>query len=113
MDDSNVWTDINVGAITREEAKNIARELRRVWSGVSNVYPGGDRKKVAQLKVTLDSFKQYHFWLNEQALVCVLLFCKNIQDPSKQTTDPNYCPPEVPDFLRWDGPKDSTPELKP
>lgn len=95
------WTDINVGRISREEAVNMAREVRKLWIYAGDICPGGVVSDRATLKVTLDKSGQYHFWLNNQALVSMVTFAKNIPAPVEQAT---VCPPEVPDFLRWDLP---------
>ena len=94
------WVNINVGRLTKEEAANIAREARALISKLENVWPQGDSKQRGQMKVTLDRSGQYHFYLNHQALVCILLFCKDIENPLQQKKS-TECPPEVPDFLRW------------
>lgn len=104
------WIDITLGRISEAEAKNIARELRQLWLYVDTVYPGGDLKRGARLKITKDNAGQYHFYLNRQALVFILLFCKNLPKHQVNVTEPVECPPEVPDFLRWDRPSDSKPE---
>lgn len=111
---SEDWVDVNVGRISREKVANIARELRQLWSGMDNVWPQGDRNRRAQLRVTLDRFQQYHVYLNQQALLFIVMKCKDIPNPvSKQATADSVCPPEVPDFLRWEPkaqPTGSTPE---
>lgn len=102
------WTDVNLGRLSREEAVNIAREVRKLWMYAGDICPGGVVSAKATLKVTLDKSGQYHFWLNSQALVSILMFAKNMPAaPVKQATE---CPPEVPDFLRWDTPSDLKPE---
>lgn len=104
--------NINVGRITREEAENIAREVRDRWRYLGDVRPNGDIKQRANLRVTVDSFGQYHFYLNHQAVKQLLLHCKDIPDPyplpGKQATTMD-CPDDVPEFLRWASPGDSTP----
>lgn len=112
---STEWANICLGRLSKDEAANIAREIRYLWRYLEDVQPNGDRKKVAQLKVTIDEFGQYHFYLNQQALRYLLLLAKNIPNPnptptSKQATELPDCPPEVPDFLRWDGSAGSKPE---
>lgn len=112
------YININMGRLSREEAANIAREMRYIWRYLENVYPNGDKQSRAQLKVTLDSFGQYHFYLNHQAMKLILFYAKDIPGPiaaGKQATGSKSgelpdCPPEVPDFLRWDKPSGSTPE---
>lgn len=105
-----------MGRLTKEQASNIAREMRYLWRYLENVYPNGDRKAAAQLKVTIDSFGQYHFYLNHQAMYLILLNAKDIPGQlkkNKQATSDVPCPPEVPDFLRWGKPSahsDSKPE---
>lgn len=98
------FININMGRLTKEQASNIAREMRYLWRYSENIYPNGDRQARPQLKVTLDRYEQYHFYLNHQAMKIILLYAKDIPGPmqkSKQST-PTECPPEVPDFLRWD-----------
>ncbi len=107
------YININMGRLSREEAANIAREMRYLWRYLENVLPGGDRRSAPSLKVTLDTFGQYHFYLNHQAMKLILFYAKDIPGPvaaSKQATGLPDCPPEVPDFLRWDKPSGSTPE---
>lgn len=111
------YININMGCLTREQAANIAREMRYIWRYLENVYPNGDRKAAPSLKVTLDSFGQYHFYLNHQAMKLILFYAKDIPGPlaaGKQATQSQLreCPDDVPDFLRW-GPRStegSTPE---
>lgn len=93
------WTDVNVGRISHEEAANMAREVRKLWMYASNIYPGGVAGNKPTLKVTIDKSSQYHFWLNDQALVLMVSFAKNIPKIVKQAEP---CPADVPDFLRWD-----------
>lgn len=107
------YIDINMGRLSREQAVNIAREMRYLWRYAENIYPNGDRKAAADLKVTLDSFGQYHFYINHMALKLVMFHLHDIRDlvAGKQATaQERDCPPEVPDFLRWDKPSGSTPE---
>ena len=97
--------DICMGNIPLEQVKNIARELRYLWRHLEMIYPNGDRKQRAQLKVTRDRFGQYHFYLNHQAIKIILLLLKDVPgmaDIRKQAMIDRPCPPEVPDFLRWD-----------
>lgn len=116
---------INMGRLTHEQAATIARELRRFWQYTENIYPQGDKKRRPQLKVTRDKFGQYQFYLNSSAISHVLIHLKDIPEPvlGKQATHRQHqsqdhpgdlpeCPPEVPDFLRWDGRSSSgsTPE---
>lgn len=108
MDESE-WVNINMGRISKDEASNIAREVRGMVDPLSNVYPQGDKKKRGQIKITLDNYGQYHFYLNQRALVYLLTFMKNIKSPIKKQDDMAICPPETPDYLRWDKPSDSTP----
>lgn len=108
------YIDINMGRLSREEAVNIAREMRYLWRYAENIYPNGDKKSRADLKVTLDTFGQYHFYINHMAFKLVMVHLKDIAGPireGKQVTPglPD-CPAEVPDFLRWDTPSGSTPE---
>lgn len=105
------FININMGRLSREQASNVARELRYLWRYLETVYPQGDKKQAPQLKVTLDHSGSYHFYLNHQALKLILFYTKDIPGPLNlaRTAKPE-CPPEVPDFLRWDKPSDSTPE---
>lgn len=105
------YIDINMGRLTHEQAVNIARQMRYLWRYQENIYPNGDRKAGANLKVTKDSFEQYHFYINHMALKLVMFHLADIyaEIKGKQATT-DYCPPEVPDFLRWDTPSGSTPE---
>lgn len=98
---------LNMGRLTKEQASNIAREIRYLWRYLETVYPNGDKQSRAQLRVTIDRYGQYNFYLNHQAMKLILFYAKDIPGPmrkDKQTTTP-VCPPEVPDFLRWDGPR--------
>ncbi len=106
------YIDINMGRLTHEQAVNIARQLRYLWRYQENIYPNGDRKAAANLKVTKDTFGQYHFYINHMALKLIFFHLADIYAEVKQKTelDPSYCPPEVPDFLRWDTSSGSTPE---
>lgn len=99
--DISTWTNVNVGRLSKDRAANIARECRTVIDRLSNVWPQGDSQQRGQLKVTLDKFGQYHFYLNHQALVCILLFMKDIENPLAKPPS-TECPPEVPSFLRWE-----------
>lgn len=102
------YVDINVGRITREELANIVREVRSLWRNLDNVYPGGDRQAKANIKATLDRYGQYHIWLNHQALVFVMLFCKDI--PKQTLVKQSTAPPMPADFLLPH--EGSTPEPK-
>lgn len=102
------WVNVNIGRLSKEQVANVVREARRLVAKLENVWPQGDSKQRGQLKVTLDKFGSYHIYLNHQALVCILLFARDIEDPNKRP-DESTCPPDVPDFLRWDKPSDSTP----
>lgn len=106
------YIDINMGRLSRDQAANIARQMRYLWRYQENIYPNGDRKARAQLKVTLDNYGQYHFYFTPFAMKLIMFHFADIYDAvtGKQATDPSYCPPEVPDFLRWDTPSGSTPE---
>lgn len=75
------FVKINVGRLSESEVANISREVRGLWRNLQNVYPNGDKNQRAQLKVTRDSYGQYHFYLNHHALQLILLFCKNMPDP--------------------------------
>lgn len=104
------WIKIRMGRLSEEQAANIAREIRTLIDKLANVYPQGVRERRGQMKVTRDD-SGYYFYLNHQALFCILLFCKDIPHPFKKT-DEGECPPDVPSFLRWDqhAPSDSKPE---
>ena len=94
-----------MGRLTKDQAANIAREMRYLWRYLENLYPNGDRRSRAQLKVTIDTFGQYHFYLNQQAMRMILFYAHNIPDPNpikRRGTEFPVCLPEVPDFLRWD-----------
>lgn len=106
------YIDINMGRLTHEQAANIAREMRYLWRYADKIYPNGDRKAVADLKVTKDTYGQYHFYFNHMALKLVMFRLAEIYDltKGKQATGLPDCPPEVPDFLRWDTSSGSTPE---
>jgi hypothetical protein len=97
------WTNVNVGRLSKDRAANIARECRIAIGRLSDVWPQGDSKQRGQMKVTLDQFGQYHFYLNHQALVCILLFMKDIENPLVKPHS-DECPPNVPEFLRWGQP---------
>jgi hypothetical protein len=94
------WIKVTIGNLNDQEVKNIAREIRGLIDKLHNVYPNGDRTQRGQMKVTRDQSGQYCFYLNHQALVCMLLFCKDLAHPFLKQ-EPTGCPPEVPDFLRW------------
>lgn len=105
------WVNVNLGlGVSREDVKNIAREVRGLF--IPELVPNGDRKKKAQLKVTLDSYGQYHIYLNRQALLFIMLFASKLQDTAIKQAAAQDCPPEVPEFLRWGGKptEGSTPE---
>lgn len=96
---------LNMGRLTKEQASNIAREMRYIWRYLENVYPNGDRQSRAQLRVTIDTYGQYNFYLNHQAMKLILFYAKDIPGPivkAKEQDRDRECPPEVPDFLRWD-----------
>lgn len=105
------WTNVNIGHLSKEQVANVVREARRLIDKLSNVWPQGDSKQRGQLKVTLDKCGSYHIYLNHQALVCLLLFCKDWNNENKKR-ESTGCPPNVPNFLRWDKPssEDSKPE---
>ena len=111
------WTNVNIGRRSKEQVVNIAREIKALWRFSGDIRPNGDRKKVAQLKVTIDSFGQYHIYLNHQALKLMLLSVKDIVDllPIGKQATPGLppCPPEVPDCLRWGEPDCSESDSKP
>lgn len=93
-----------MGRLTHDQAANIAREIRYIWRYLEDVRPQGDLKAVAKLKVTKDTNGQYHFYLNHQAIKYLLMYAKDIPGPIMQRREQGSkeCPPEVPDFLRWD-----------
>lgn len=97
---SNNWFNVNLGrGYSRDDVKNIVREVRALF--VDNLYPQGDRKQKAQIKVTIDAYGQYHIYLNHQALQFILIFASRLRDAAVKQ-ESKECPPEVPDFLRWD-----------
>lgn len=101
MQEHNNWTNINVGRLSKQQVANIAREARVLINKMSDVWPQGDSKQRGQMKVTLDSSGSYHFYLNHQALVCLLLFMKDVDHPFVKPAA-TECPANVPAFLRWD-----------
>lgn len=106
------YISINMGRLTHEQAANIAREMRYLWRYAETIYPNGDRKAGPDLKVTKDRYDQYHFYFTHQALKLVMMHLSDVRDivAGKQATEQSKdCPPEVPDFLRWDKPSGSTP----
>ena len=110
--DPREFINVNMGRLTHEQASNIAREIRELWKYLGDVRPQGDRHAVAQLKVTKDSFDQYHFYLNHQAIKYLLMYAKNIPGPiaERKELSQKECPPQVPDFLRWGERSGSTSE---
>ena len=106
------WVSINLGlGVSREDVINITREVRGLF--IDELHPNGDRKKKAQLKVTRDRYGQYHIYLNQQALLFIMLFASKLRDTAVKQAATDECPPDVPDFLRWDkpsGPVGSKPE---
>jgi hypothetical protein len=95
--------NVNMGRLTHEQAANIARELRYIWRYLEDIRPNGDLHAAVKMKVTKDENGQYHFYLNQQAIKYLLMYAKDIPGPiaQKRAESPD-CPPEVPDFLRWD-----------
>ncbi len=103
---SGSWIKVNVGAISLDEVKNIARELKYIWKNLDNLSPK------AELRVTVDASGRYSVHLNGRAVMYMLLFCKDIAElkpePVKQGPE---MPPMPADFLVFDSVEDSTPGL--
>lgn len=112
------FVNVVIGHRSKEEVANIAREIRALWRFTGDIRPNGDRHKCAQLKVTRDSFGQYHIYLNHQALALMLLSVRKITEllpigKQSTTSAETPCPPEVPECLRWGEPSCSGPDSKP
>jgi hypothetical protein len=94
------YTKIRLGNIELEEVRNIVREIKHLWQYVDNVWPGGDRKLLPDIKITRNKQGIYHAHMNAQALTYLLIFCKNIQPYSEVKQDVEE--PMPPGFLLAD-----------
>lgn len=99
------WTNVNIGRLQKTQAANIVRELKGALSRLDNVYPQGDRTRRAQYRVTLDRTGCYHIYLNRMAILCLLLYLKDVPHPFLKQDD--TCPDDVPDFMRWESHENS------
>lgn len=74
----DTFIKISVGKLEKSELINIVREIKALWRYSENIWPSGDRTRVAQIKATQDKAGNFYIHMNEQALKMLVLRCKDI-----------------------------------